>query len=78
MIRAWLYWLWREHRWPGPAQRDFMSSDPARRARVRALAEQINSEIYLTNDAEGGASGCRYGINDECRCAEGGTAVGGF
>jgi hypothetical protein len=24
------------------------------------------------------ATGCKYGINDECRCAEGGRPIGGF
>jgi hypothetical protein len=31
--------------WPSRNQRDFMSRDPRRRARVRALADKILAEI---------------------------------
>lgn len=32
-------------RWPSSLQRDFMSGDPARLARVRAVADAIYAEV---------------------------------
>jgi hypothetical protein len=39
------------HRWPSRLQRDFMSSNPARQARVRAVADAIIAEIDREDDA---------------------------
>jgi hypothetical protein len=40
-----LRWLVRYRRWPSRNQRDFMSRNPARRARVRELADRIIAEL---------------------------------
>ena len=40
-----LHYVIRMRHWPSKAQRDFMSSSPRRRARVRALADRIIAEM---------------------------------
>lgn len=40
-----IMWLIRHRQWPSRNQRDFMSKDPVRRARVQDLADRIMREI---------------------------------
>ena len=40
-----IMWLIRHRQWPSRNQRDFMSGDPVRRARVTDLADRILREI---------------------------------